>query len=161
MQLEIESLEEANMENVAILKEENKKLQKKLKEALKGETSPVPTKQSTRQKQVSARETAALSVEHDLLTKQVAQMKDFIRVNEQKVPESPTPDMEETMTYATAKQALNSANEEEHAAEVKQLKEENETLIEQMEEIRLQYHTIENQLVESKLLSAQLDMECD
>lgn len=30
-----------------------------------------------------------------------------------------------------------------------------------MEELREQYHFVENQLVEAKLLSAQLDMECD
>ena len=72
MQLEIESLEETNMENVVVLKEENKKLQKKLREAQKGETSPVPTKLSNRQKQMSSRETAALSVEHEMLSKQVA-----------------------------------------------------------------------------------------
>ena len=54
-----------------------------------------------------------------------------------------------------------SANAEAFEAELKQAKEENEELVEQIEELRVQYHTIENQLVESKLLSAQLDMECD
>lgn len=107
MQLEIESLEETNMENVVVLKEENKKLQKKLKEAQKGETSPVPTKSSNRQKQMSSRETAALSVEHEMLSKQVAQMKEYLKANEgQQVPGSPTPNMEESMTYASTQQAL-------------------------------------------------------
>ena len=84
------------MENVAILKEENKKLQKKLKEASKEETPP--TKQSAKQKQISEREITALSVEHEMLAKQVAEMKEFIKTNEQKT----TPNMEESMTYATA-----------------------------------------------------------
>ena len=53
-----------------------------MKEALKDETSPVPTKQSTRQKQVTEREIAALSVEHEMLTKQVAEMKQFIKEND-------------------------------------------------------------------------------
>ena len=69
--------------------------------------------------------------------------------------------MEESMTYASAKQALSGANAVANAAELNQVKEENEQLGEQMEELRLQYHAIESQLVESKLLSAQLDMECD
>ena len=89
-----------------------------------------------------------------MLTKQVAEMKEFINQNDQKGE----PEMEESMTYASAKQALSGASS---AVELNQVREENEQLVEQIEELRLQYHTIENQLVESKLLSAQLDMECD
>lgn len=86
-------------------------------------------KQNSRQKQASSRETAALSVEHEMLSKQVAQMKEFLRVNEgQRVPDSPN--MEESMTYASAQQALSNANSENNAAELRQLREENEELTE-------------------------------
>ena len=81
-------------------------------------------------------------------------MKEFLQENQQKG----TNEMEESLTYTSAKQVLGSV----HSSEVQsELKQENEQLVQQMEELRVQYHFVENQLVEAKLLSAQLDMECD
>ena len=76
-------------------------------------------------------------------------MKEFLQENQLKE----TNEMEESLTYTSAKQVLGGVQSE--------LKQENEQLVQQMEELRVQYHFVENQLVEAKLLSAQLDMECD
>ena len=100
---------------------------------------------------MSDRNMAALNVEHEMLQKKVNELKEFIKENES--VEKLKPEMEESLTYNSAKQVLGGVQSE--------LKQENEQLQQQMEELKVQYHFVENQLVEAKLLSAQLDMECD
>jgi hypothetical protein len=80
LQQEVEKLKEAlvrqeneNYESVAILKEENRKLKSNQQSRSQPvDNSKTPTK----------REIAALSTEHDLLTKQVQDLKTFIKQNE-------------------------------------------------------------------------------
>ena len=64
------------MESVALLKQENRKLLKQLKEAGSGEGKATgSTTASTK------REVAALSVEHEMLTEQVEELKQFMANN--------------------------------------------------------------------------------
>ena len=74
-QLEIEELSEKNMETQVALQTEISQLKKKLKESKADDGS---TRQSTRQKQLSERKLAELNVEHEMLQKQVNQMKEFL-----------------------------------------------------------------------------------
>ena len=68
------------MESVALLKQENRKLSRQLKEASEkgGSSSP----QKAGKSNVTAREVAALSVEHEMLSKQVEEMRQFLAENE-------------------------------------------------------------------------------
>ena len=95
-QLEIEELSEKNMETQVALQTEISQLKKKLKESKADDGS---TRQSTRQKQLSERKLAELSVEHEMLQKQVNQMKEFLQENQQEG----TNEMEESLTYTSAK----------------------------------------------------------
>lgn len=95
-QLEIEELSEKNMETQVALQTEISQLKKKLKELKADDGS---TRQSTRQKQLSERKLAELSVEHEMLQKQVNQMKEFLQENQQEGIN----EMEESLTYTSAK----------------------------------------------------------
>ena len=95
-QLEIEELSEKNMETQVALQTEISQLKKKLKESKADDGS---NRQSTRQKQLSERKLAELNVEHEMLLKQVNQMKEFLQENQQKG----TNEMEESLTYTSAK----------------------------------------------------------
>ena len=104
---DIEELEEANMQEVIILKEENKKLSKKLKQLSSDPNSLALEPQGTSQKQLTQRQVAALSVEHDELSKKVEEMKLFLSQNEHQnsfIAEEQTP------TYRAVADAMGEAD---------------------------------------------------
>ena len=103
-------------------------------------------------KTVSQRELAALSVEHEMLTAQVADMKRFLQENQGSKGD-------QSMTYAAGQKTQQEIEELEE--EIQQYQQENTDLNQQMEELGINYRTIEQQLVESKLQAATLDMEAD
>lgn len=74
------------METVTNMKLENRKLQRQLKEAANkvGDTADDAKSQSLSNK-ITQREVTALSIEHETLTQQVNDMKNFLEDNEGKV----------------------------------------------------------------------------
>ena len=86
------------MENITMLKQENRKLSRQLKENTGGKsTSPAPSSSASASK-VTARDVAALSVEHEMLTQQIEEMKKFIQENE-KYTNNDMLRSEESITY--------------------------------------------------------------
>ena len=71
-------MENSNMESVALLKSENRKLARQLKDADSKTGGVVSGKATATNSKVTQREVAALSVEHEMLTAQVSEMKRYL-----------------------------------------------------------------------------------
>ena len=68
MQCQLIAMENSNMESVALLKSENRKLARQLKDAESKTGGAVSGNSSAANSKVTQREVAALSVEHEMLT---------------------------------------------------------------------------------------------
>ena len=66
------------MESVALLKSENRKLARQLKDADSKTGGVLSGKATATNSKVTQREVAALSVEHEMLTAQVSEMKRYL-----------------------------------------------------------------------------------
>lgn len=96
------------------------------------------------------REVTALSVEHELLTAQVTEMRRFMREHPP-IPSSPR------STVSNNNHAANETTDE----RLRVALEENADLSQQLEELNKMYMRLEQLLVDSKLQAATLDMEAD
>ena len=86
------------MESVTVLKQENRKLQKQIKEGNSGKSASGNEKGVSASK-VTARDVAALSVEHEMLSQQVEEMKKFLEDNKG-VQANSKANVDESLTYS-------------------------------------------------------------